>query len=190
MSTPVLHVVAGPNGAGKSTFVRRILEPTTGLTFVNADDLVAEAWPGDEESHAYDASRVAAGRRDQLVKARASFLTETVFSHESKLDLVVRAIAAGYLVTLHVIMVPEELSVARVALRVSSGGHSVPEDKIRSRWRRLWPLVAAARDRAHWTYVYDNGVADQPFRTIASYRGGRLVEAAEWPVWAPADLRH
>lgn len=34
--------------------------------------------------------------RDQLLGERRSFITETVFSHPSNVDLVRRAVAAGY----------------------------------------------------------------------------------------------
>lgn len=63
MSDPVLHVVAGPNGAGKSTFYEQVLGPVTGLAFLGPDE------------------------RDRAMKRRRSFVTETVFSHPSKLDL-------------------------------------------------------------------------------------------------------
>ena len=49
---------------------------------------------------------------------RTSFVTETVFSHPSKVDLVRAAAAAGYQVTLHVVMVPVDLSVARERLEL------------------------------------------------------------------------
>lgn len=45
---------------------------------------------------------------------RASFVTETVCSHPSKVELVADAISAGYVVHLHVMLVPVELSVRRV----------------------------------------------------------------------------
>ena len=41
-------------------------------------------------------------------------------------------------------MIPEDRAVKRVKHRVRSGGHDVPEDKIRERHRRLWALVADA----------------------------------------------
>ena len=95
MSTPALHVLAGPNGAGKTTFIERVLRPTTGLGVVNADRIAADTWPGAEREHAYEASRLAADQRAHLLTERHSFITETVFSHASKLDLVDRACATG-----------------------------------------------------------------------------------------------
>ena len=133
-----MHLLTGPNGAGKSTLVTRVLQPVTGLPFVNADLIAAREWPDAEAEHAYDASHLAAPNRDELIADGASFITETVFSHQSKVDLVRTAHDVGYLVHLHVIVMPANLCAARVAERVLNGGHSAPEEKIRQRHERLW----------------------------------------------------
>ena len=79
-SDPVLHVIAGPNGAGKSAFYSYVLQ----LAFVNADLIAAQRWPGAEVVHAYQAAALAADERAQRISQRRSFVTEAVFSHESK----------------------------------------------------------------------------------------------------------
>lgn len=188
MSAPVLHVLAGPNGSGKSSFVRDVLQPATGLPFVNADEIAAERWPGHEAEHAYDASAAAAASRRALLAARTSFITETVFSHPSKVDLVEQALKDGYIVVLHVMLVPAEVAVKRVEQRVLMGGHSVPPEKIRARYERLWLLIAQARTHAHRTFFYDNSNAASPFEQVAVYERGQRVGRASWPVWASADL--
>lgn len=188
MSSPVLHVLAGPNGAGKSTFVRDVLAPVTRLPFVNADEIAKDRWPGREEAHAYEASAAAAGRRAELLAEHRSFITETVFSHPSKVDLVRRAVSLGYLVSLHVVLVPLEVTVLRVDHRVGQGGHAVPAAKIRERYARLWDLVADARALADRTTFYDNGRAATPFRPVATFRRGRLIGEARWPRWASPAL--
>lgn len=187
MPEPVLHVIAGSNGAGKSSFYERVLAPST-LEFVNADTIAAEQWPGDEATHAYEAAQLAAERREELLSARRSFVTETVFSHESKVKLIRLASQSGYFVMLHVIIVPETLAVARVQERVAHGGHSVPEDKIRSRHQRLWGHLVNAIPIANETRVYDNSLARQPFRTVAIFRNGVLVRRLHWPSWVPPEL--
>lgn len=188
MTTPLLHVLAGPNGSGKSTFASRVLQRRTGLPFVNADVIAAERWPGAESGHAYEAATLAAHRRDDLIVQRRSFLAETVFSHPSKVDLVARAVGSGYWVDLHVMLVPVELAVCRVAHRVDHGGHAVPADKIRERYQRLWPLVAAAIRIATRTQIYDNTDQASPFRLIATFDHGTLIGDAEWPIWTPSAL--
>lgn len=187
MTDPVLHVVAGPDGAGRSTYVDLVLEPVVGLPFVNADRIAAAEWPGEELQHAYDASAAAAAVRERLLAARRSFITETVFSHESKVVLVQAASSAGYLVHLHVLVVPVDLSVARVAQRVDEGGHDVPEDKIRQRHARLWDLVVTAAAIAMQTRVF--GSTGPRFDLIAHLRFGRPVTGSQWPSWTPDPLR-
>lgn len=189
MPSPVLHLVAGPNGAGKTTFYEEILRPTTKLPFINADLIALQGWPDDASAHAYEAAEQAAARRQSAIDARCSFATETVFSHPSKLELLRTAGAAGYRRYLHVILIPEELAVRRVAVRVETGGHNVPEDKIRSRFHRLWQLVRQAILLADETEVRDNSRAKTPFRLVARYHGGELVGRADWPPWTPSELR-
>ncbi len=180
--------MAGPNGAGKSTLVLRVIQPVTHLPFVNADVIAAERWPGEELEHAYEASQAAAAIRGELLATRRSFISETVFSHPSKVALVETAQRAGFLVTLHVVLLPVDVTVARVAHRVSRGGHQVPEQKVRERYARLWPLVAQARAQADRTRVYDNSRAETPFRLVADYEHGELIGRATYPRWAPAEL--
>lgn len=187
MGDPVLHVLAGPNGSGKSTLWELVLGPELHLEFVNADEIARRHWPGDPAAHAYEAAAIAASRRDQLINQRTSFATETVFSHESKAELVEAAAAAGYLVTIHVLLVPANLAVARVENRVENGGHDVPEDKVRERYDRLWTHVARAVRAAEHVHVYDNTTAAGAFRPVAEFERGVLLWS-EWPPFTPDEL--
>lgn len=184
-----LDLVVGPNGAGKSTFVELILAPLRpGATFVNADVIAAQRWPDDPQGHSYVAAQVAAETRARLLELCEPFIAETVFSHTSKLQLVDAAVAAGYTVALHTLMVPEELAVQRVAHRVASGGHAVPEDKIRQRYQRLWPLVVAAVARTDTARVWDNSRRDGPVE-VALFAHGMPVGPCTWPTWTPQPLK-
>jgi predicted ABC-type ATPase len=181
-------LVVGPNGAGKSTFVALTLAALLPRSvFVNADEIAKQRWPDDPVSHAYDAARAAAETRSRLIELGRSFIAETVFSHPSKLDLIRTAQAADYVVVLHVIMIPEELAVERVKRRVLAGGHHVPEDKIRERHRRLWPLVGTAAARAETATFYDNSRRDGP-RIVAQLSGGIAIGAPSWPGWTAEPL--
>ncbi len=183
-----LDLVVGPNGAGKSTFVEFTLAPLLpGSAFVNADEIAKHRWPADPSAHAYEAARVAAATRAELIKLRRSFIAETVFSHPSKLELIDAAHAAAYTVVLYVLLVPEELALQRVKHRVDAGGHDVPEDKVRQRFQRLWALVVTAITRCDSATVFDNSALKGP-RIVAQMSGGRLIGAARWPAWAPQEL--
>lgn len=182
-------LVVGPNGAGKSTFVALTLAPLLPRSvFVNADEIAKQLWPDDPLSHAYEAARVAAETRATLIELGRPFIAETVFSHPSKLDLVRSALAADYTVVLHVVLIPEELAVERVKRRVLAGGHDVPEAKIRQRYLRLWPLVAAAAARSDIATIYDNSRRVGP-RIVARISGGLMVGTPSWPDWTLESLR-
>jgi len=182
-----LDLVVGPNGAGKSTFVEFVLaDARPGVPFVNADVIAAERWPEDPLSHAYEAAQAAEAARDALLASGESFIAETVASHESKIDLVRRARDAGYYVHVVVVAVPEDYSVERVLARVAAGGHDVPEEKIRSRWRRLWDNVVAIIEWADSAEVLDN--AGPGPVTIATFVAGDIVGSPRWPDWTPEPL--
>lgn len=189
MSDPVLHIIAGPNGAGKTTFFVKVVGRVTNLDLVNADVIAADRWPGAEVEHAYEAARVAADDRARRLQARQSFATETVFSHDSKVALVSDAEDAGYRVVLHIVLIPEELAVARVRDRVTHGGHHVPEDRVRARFGRLWGHLREAIALVDEAHVYDNSTASRPFRLLATYLNGQLTGSPQWPEWTPEELR-
>jgi len=183
-----LDLVVGPNGAGKSTFVRLVVTPAwPGAVFVNADEIAVQRWPDDQERHAYDAAAIAAATRLRLIELGRPLIAETVFSHPSKLDLMDEASRAGYYVALHVLMAPEDLAVARVHYRKASGGHSVPVDKIRERYRRLWAIVVDSVRKADSATFWDNSTLNGP-RQVAAFIEGEGVGRPAWPVWAPSAL--
>lgn len=179
------HLVAGPNGSGKTTFVTEYLaRELPDYAYVNADEIARARWPEDPAEHAYEAAQVAEDTRAALIAAGRSFIAETVFSQASKLDLIHAAKAEGYQVVLHVMLVPEELTVWRVGYRVRAGGHGVPEHKIRERYQRLWPLVTDAIQLADRTVVYDNTRRSGPSK-VAEFFQGLPVGPVSWPSWSP-----
>jgi predicted ABC-type ATPase len=183
-----LDLIVGPNGAGKSTFALDILGPQLpGTLFVNADLIARERWPEDPERHSYEAAQVAEATRSALIVSGRPFIAETVFSHPSKLALIDQAQKADYYVALHVLMLPENVAVARVAERVERGGHSVPEHKIRERYQRLWPLVADAAASAQSTNFWDNSTLDGP-DLVATLADGQLIARPKWSSWTPVSL--
>jgi len=183
-----LHLVAGPNGSGKTTFVTEFLAlELPGYAYVNPDEIAKTRWPADPGAHAYQAAEIADKTRARLIAGGRSFIAETVFSHASKLDLIRSAQETGYQVVLHVMLVPEELAVQRVAYRVQAGGHDVPEHKIRERYRRLWRLVARAISLADRAVVYDNSQLAGPVK-VGEFFGGHPIGVPTWPEWAPEQM--
>lgn len=189
MPTPVLFLLAGPNGSGKSTFYEHVLRPTAPrLEFVNADVIEAQANASGEGIDSYEAASRASDRRSELLAERRSFVTETVYSHPSKVELVKAAVDAGYLVHLHVMIIPLPVSIARVHERALYGGHDVADNKMRERYGRLWDHVVAAIATASEATVWDSS-GFSSFVKVARFDRGRLVGSPAWPSWTPAPLR-
>jgi len=183
-----LDLVVGSNGAGKSTFIEFTLAPLLpGSVVVNADDIAKHRWPEAAAEHSYEAARIAAQTRAQLIELGESFIAETVFSHPSKLELIDTAQAAHYTVILHAVLIPEHLAVQRVRHRAAAGGHDVPERKIRERYQRLWSLVVLAAQRADAATFYDNSASRGP-RVVTQMSSGFVVGSPAWPSWTPDVL--
>ena len=130
-------IIAGPNGAGKTTFARDFLpaEAQT-LTFINADLIAAGLAPFNPESASFKAGRLMLEEIDECVDAGKSFAFETTLSGLTYLKKIAVWQAHGYQVKLWFLSLPSaDVAVSRVAIRVSQGGHNIPEDVIRRRFK-------------------------------------------------------
>lgn len=185
----MLHVLAGPNGSGKSTlyegWVRRSYPE---VEFVNPDRLSqAELGrPARTTEEAQRGQQLAEQRRGELMKANRSLVVESTFSHPSRLDMLKEARAAGYEVRVyHVNVANAELSVQRVRSRVETGGHDVPEGKIRERYERNQALIRDAVRMADKAFVFDNSRRGEPPVLALQLSRGQVVQARPGtPEWA------
>jgi hypothetical protein len=128
---------AEPNGAGKTTFAQKFLpaEAKT-LRFINADLIAAGLAPFNPESVAIKAGRLMLEEIDKCVKAGQSFAFETTLSGLAYLHKIEMCQRLGYQVKLWFLSLPSaDIAVSRVAIRVSQGGHNIPEQVIRRRFK-------------------------------------------------------
>lgn len=178
-------VLAGANGTGKSTLYTTRVAPSFEGPFVNANiiqrDELGDASPGA----AYEAARIAADRRQDFLNRGEDFVTETVFSHPSKLDLIHEARAHGFdIVLLHIGVDSPDIAVARVAACVQEGGHPVPEDKIRARYARNGRFIRQAVLEADRGVVYDNSLRNLAPKRRLIFTNGRLTSMhPDLPSW-------
>lgn len=130
-------IIAGPNGAGKTTFAQKFLpaEAKT-LRFINADLIAAGLAPFNPESVAVKAGRLMLEEIDKCVNASQNFAFETTLSGLAYLHKIKIWQSLGYQVKLWFLSLPSaEIAVSRVAIRVSQGGHNIPEQIIRRRFK-------------------------------------------------------
>jgi len=196
---PVLLVIAGPNGAGKTTVTARLREErwSQGVEYLNPDEVARDRFGDWNSPHAVlEAARWTEARREELLAAGLGVAFETVLSTPGKLDFVARAKSRGYFVRVFFIGTSDpRINAARVAGRVMEGGHSVPIEKIISRYARSLanlPAVVRLSDRV---YVYDNSVDGSEARLCVRTQDGLLRKVygalPEWVSDATASLaRH
>ena len=133
-----MYIISGPNGAGKTTASYTMLPDLLNLhTFVNADEIADELSPQDPEREMIRASRLMLERMDQLIEKGEDFAVETTLATRTLAGTITRAQHKGYMVGIFYFWLKsDDLAVKRVAIRVSSGGHNVPEATIRRRYRQ------------------------------------------------------
>lgn len=129
-------IIAGPNGAGKTTFARVFLPKEIQCSvFINADLIAQGLAPFQPEAAALRAGRLMIEEIDACSKRGDNFAFETTLSGLSYARRIPGWRADGYHVKLVFLSLPRaETAIARVANRVSSGGHNVPADVIRRRF--------------------------------------------------------
>ena len=152
-------IIAGPNGAGKTTFAREFLPNEANCPeFINADLIAAGLSPFKPEAAAVRAGRLMLAEMDERVRQRRSFAFETTLSGHTYARRISKWLLLGYHVKLIFLSLPSvEMAVARVAARVAQGGHNVPEEVIRRRFKaglRNFDMVYKTLVDA-WT-LYDN----------------------------------
>jgi len=156
-----LYIIAGCNGAGKTTASYTILpEILDCKEFVNADEIAKGISPFQPEKAGIDAGRLMLKRIRKLLESGKSFAFETTLSTRSYVQLIDRARQLNYQVTcLFFWLDSEELAISRVATRVKEGGHHIPEDVIRRRYKsglkNFFNLFLSKVD--NWLFVNNSG---------------------------------
>lgn len=163
---PEIIVFAGPNGSGKSTITKlaKIIEP-----YINADDIKKTNYCTDIE-----AAQIAEKMREQAIEENKSFTFETVMSTDRNLKLLQRAKEKGYFIRcIYVLTSDVNINVYRVMSRERNGGHGVPEEKIRSRYKKALDLIPEIVKVADVMHVYDN--SNIPFRIFKKRKNEQFI---------------
>ncbi len=181
---------AGPNGSGKSTIMAPFLSDGS-LDYLSADYCEREVSDikmmpdGIEKSlRAREETEI---RLNDMITAGKSFAWETVFSHESRLNIMKHAKDEGYRIHLTYITTKDpDINVARVQSRFKQGGHDVPEERIRERYDRSVSFLPDMITLADEVSLYDNSSEKTDpkllFQKIMQSEGDNEPEMILWMV--------
>ena len=188
MARPVLYVLAGVNGAGKSSIGGHLLEQA-GLTWYNPDtfarEFMAETGCDQGEANAV-AWQEGVRRLDEAIHHCHHYAFETTLGGRT-IPAKIKSAAPSH--DIHVwfcgLSSPES-HIARVKARFVTGGHDIPEVKIRERYpRALENLITLMPDIAH-LQVYDNSVECHPGDAVPD--PALVIEVASGKLIWPLEL--
>ncbi len=133
---PRFYIISGPNGSGKTTASYGVLpELLDCVEFVNSDEFAKHLAPFAPESAYITASRLMLRKVQYLFDRREDFCIETTLATRALIKMVRSAQAQGYYVTvLYFWLNTPDIAIQRVAKRVATGGHDIPEETIRRRY--------------------------------------------------------
>lgn len=169
---PTLYIIAGCNGAGKTTVAYNLLpEVFQTVEFINADEIARGISPFNVEGVAFQAGRIMLERMGQLINERKSFAFETTLSGLGHLKFIKSAKLLSYDIILCFIWLNSlDLAKNRVAVRVTKGGHNIPENVIVRRYvKGLQNFAKYANETDDW-YIYDN--SGNQYLLVAKNIGG------------------
>jgi len=156
---PNLYIIGGCNGAGKTTASQTLLPKILNCKeFVNADAIAAGLSPFQPADVAFKAGRLMLERIEMLADEGVDFAFETTLATRSYVPFLEACRKDGY--TVHVILLylpTVELAIKRVEERTRSGGHDIPREIVRRRFRRgLVNFRDLYLPRSDFFLVYDN----------------------------------
>lgn len=182
---PDVFVLGGPNGAGKTTAASVLLPKQLELLeFVNADEIARGLSPFDEASAAMPAGRIMLDRMRHLIATNISFAFETTCASRTHANMLQQCKRNGWRVSLlYLWLSSPQLAIERVANRVREGGHSVPSDIVKRRYRKgLANMRRLYLEIADVVAIFDNGGKERIL--IAERRSGEPLTIHDSHRWA------
>ena len=187
MARPRILVLAGVNGAGKSSIGGDMLHQA-GIPWFNPDTFTRELVAATGSPLA-DAN--AAAWQEGLRRLNAAIAHGEDYAFETTLGGNTIAARLGDASESHDVLMwfcgldSPEHHMARVRLRVSHGGHDIPEAKIRERYRTPIANLVALLPHLSRLQVYDNSRDAEPGTPVADPR--RLLQMEEGRIAWPTD---
>jgi len=175
---PRLIIVAGAKGSGKTTFAVPYTEEI-GVRFLNADILAKEYADRGEDQAMIKGGRAFLRKLNAALNARRDVVVETTLSGSYTSKVARRAQANGYVIeVIYLFLNSADQCVERVDIRRRKGGHDVPEEDIRRRFKRSLRNfrfdLSAISDV--WSLYYNGG---QSYQLVASRATGAVVILGE-----------
>jgi predicted ABC-type ATPase len=166
LNLPRLTIIAGANGSGKTTLTHWNSDVFRAIPVLDPDMIAKTLQSTSPTAPIAAARQVLQSAREHLRKAE-SFAVETTFAGKHYLQVMADARSRGFEIVLVYIGTKNvEINLARIRNRVLAGGHNVPEQDVRRRYKRSFANLPTASQRADHTILFDNST-EEGYRLVA-----------------------
>ncbi len=163
-----VFLIGGANGAGKTTSAKMLLSGKLDFNeYVNADNIALGISPFNPDTASIQAGKVMFERINSLINQNKSFAFETTCASKIFAKILDKCKENGYVVNIVFLWLPSfDLAIDRVRLRVLQGGHNIPTNVIKRRYKSgIVNLFDLYIPRADNLYIYN--VSDNKHEIIA-----------------------
>jgi len=177
-------IFAGVNGAGKTSIYESIyFNENRTEKRINTDEMVARIGSWQDNNLQVKCAREAVKLIKRYISEGISFNQETTLSGRSIINNIKIARKNGFYIVMNYIGVEStEIAKERVRLRVSKGGHGIPDDTIERRYYDSLKNLSAIVEICDEINIYDN---TEILKEIMNFKNGSLIwEYEKIPVWA------
>ena len=181
---PTYTIFAGVNGAGKTSIYESIYyTENKEEKRINTDEMVARIGSWQDKNLQIKCAREAVKLIKQYISEGISFNQETTLCGKSIIKNITLARENGFYIVMNYIGVDNpEIAKERVRIRVSKGGHGIPDKDIERRYYDSFDNLKEAIKLCDEINIYDN---TEMFREIIDFKNNKIV----WidnkiPTWA------
>lgn len=184
MIHPRLTIIAGANGSGKTTLTRWNQDLLRNIPLLDPDAISKTLQAGVTSASPVAAARQVLNAAKNHIRKGESFAVETTLAGQGYLQMMLDARKRGFeIVLIYIGTERVEINLSRIRDRVLAGGHNVPEEDVRRRYKRSFANLPAALSRADHAILFDNS-AEEGYRLIAVLGPPENYWFEPVPAWA------
>ncbi|MFQ7000214.1 MAG: zeta toxin family protein [Clostridium sp.] len=185
---PTYTIFAGVNGTGKTSIYRSIYyDENKDEKRINTDEMVARIGSWRDSNLQMKCAREAVKLIRQYINNNISFNQETTLSGNSIVKNINNAKKKGFYIVMNYIGVESpEIAKERIKIRVSKGGHGIPDTDVERRYYESLKNLQRVIDICDEINVYDN---TEMFKEIVNIKNGNILwKANSIPSWVNVIL--
>ncbi|AUN16821.1 ATPase [Clostridium botulinum] len=186
---PTYTIFAGVNGAGKTSIYQSIYyNENKDEKRINTDEMVARIGSWKDNNLQIKCAREAVKLIKQYILEHISFNQETTLSGKSIIKNIKFAKEKGFYIIMNYIGVEDpEVAKERVKIRVSKGGHGIPDKDIERRYYDSLNNLNNIIEMCDEVNIYDN---TEVLREIIYLKNDKIIwKDKKIPNWANNILR-